>query len=192
MNWRSICARTGHWQRQGLSLDEARRRASLEFGSAGAVQEQCREARGLRLFDEARSDMRFAVRLMRRTPVLTAVAVSTLALAALGIYGTLAYAVSRRTSEIGVRLALGAERRAIVRIVSADMAVPVAAGMALGLVGAFVSTRALDSLLFGLTGRDAVAMVSATAILGASAAAATWLPARRAARVDPVVALRES
>lgn len=124
--------------------------------------------------------------------LVSAFALAGVLLAALGIYGTLAYSVSRRTSEIGVRLALGAERRAIVRMVAADMAVPVAAGIALGVVGAFVATRALDSLLFGLTGRDAVAMVSAAAILGASAAAATWLPARRAARVDPVVALRES
>ena len=112
-------------------------------------------------------------------------------LAGLGIYGTLAYSVSRRTSEIGVRLALGAERRAIVRMVAADIALPVAAGIGVGIVGAFLSTRTLESLLFGLTGRDAAAFLTAAAVLSASAALAAWLPARRAARVDPAVALRE-
>jgi predicted permease len=123
--------------------------------------------------------------------LLSAFALAGVLLAALGIYGTLAYSASRRTAEIGVRLALGAERRAIVRMVAGDMAVPVAAGVVLGLVGSFASTRTLESLLFGLTARDATALATAAVVLCVSAVLAAWLPARRAARVDPVVALRE-
>jgi predicted permease len=118
-------------------------------------------------------------------------ALLALVLACLGIYGTLAWSVARRTPEIGVRMALGAQRRDVVRMVVADIAVPVAAGVVLGLAGALTSTRVLESLLFGLGARDFPTLAIASSVLLVCAALATWLPSRRASRVDPMTALRE-
>jgi predicted permease len=118
-------------------------------------------------------------------------ALLALVLACLGIYGTLAWSVARRTPEIGVRMALGAQRRDVVRMVVADIAVPVGAGVVLGLAGALTSTKVLESLLFGLGSRDLTTLAIASSVLLVCAALATWLPSRRASRVDPMTALRE-
>jgi predicted permease len=118
-------------------------------------------------------------------------ALLALALACLGIYGTLAWSVARRTPEIGLRVALGAQRRDVVRLIVSDIAVPVGLGVALGVVGALTSTKVLESLLFGLGSRDLETLAIASSVLLVCAALATWLPSRRASRVDPMTALRE-
>jgi len=101
-----------------------------------------------------------------------------------------ALAVSARTREIGVRIALGADRGHVQRFVVGDGLVLVMVGAALGIAGALASTRVLRSLLFDLTPSDPPTYVAIVVILGACALAASWLPARRASRVDPMTALR--
>lgn len=113
-----------------------------------------------------------------------------LLLAAVGLYGIVAYLVGQRTREIGVRLALGARRRDVLRLVLGDGMRPVAAGMAAGLVLAVGATRLLTAFLFGVSPLDAVTFAGGAAVLAAVALAASYLPARRAAATDPVRALR--
>jgi predicted permease len=115
-----------------------------------------------------------------------------LLLAALGIYGTVSYAVTTRTREIGIRMALGAERASVVGLVLRESLVPVVGGVAIGLLAAAATTQVLQSMLFGLTPRDVPTMLAATAGLIASALIAVWLPCRRATTVDPMSALRVS
>lgn len=122
----------------------------------------------------------------RMSSLLGAIA---LVLACIGVYGILSYSVQNRTREIGIRVALGARYRDVVRLVARDLS-PIAAGVVVGLGAAMVTTRWLESLLFGLTPMDPVSLASATGLLAAVAMFAAWLPARRASRVDPVVALR--
>jgi putative ABC transport system permease protein len=117
-------------------------------------------------------------------------ALIALLLAALGVHGVLNYAVAQRTREIGIRIALGADpRRVRVRVVS-DGAVLVGVGLSIGLFTSLAMTTALESLLFGVSSRDPVTFVTVTVLLGVVALIASYLPARRASRVDPVVALR--
>jgi predicted permease len=113
-----------------------------------------------------------------------------LGLAALGIYGVLAYGVACRTREIGIRMALGARPRRVVGLILYSALVPVTAGLAIGAPAAWAAGRAVQSMLFGLKPTDAVAIAGAVAVLIAVSHAAAWLPARRAARVDPLIALR--
>jgi predicted permease len=114
-----------------------------------------------------------------------------LLLACIGLYGVLAYQVAQRTREIGIRLALGAPRRGIIGLVLGDTAVVVLAGMAIGLSLAIGTTRLLSSFLYGLTPTDPTTLAFATAVLVGSAALAAYFRARRAASVDPTVALRD-
>jgi len=122
--------------------------------------------------------------------LLGAFSVLALLLACVGLYGVLSFLVSQNTQEIGVRMALGAQRFTIVsRFVGRGLALA-AAGMAIGMAAALALTRALESLLFGVSARDALTFSAAPAILFVVALAAAFVPARRAARVDPLVALR--
>jgi putative ABC transport system permease protein len=113
-----------------------------------------------------------------------------LALAAVGIYGVMSYAVSQRTSEIGVRLAVGAEAKDILRMIVWDGARLAAIGLTIGLILAAALSRTIQSLLFQTASADPLTFASVVIVLGASALLASYLPARRASRVDPLLALR--
>jgi predicted permease len=122
--------------------------------------------------------------------VASAVGVLGILLAALGLYGVLAYAVSCRQREIAVRVALGAERGSVLRLVFADAARPLALGLAVGGAASLAAAFALHSLLFGLPALDAPSFGGAAIILLAAAALACWAPARRALALDPAATLR--
>jgi len=113
-----------------------------------------------------------------------------LLLAAVGLYGTLAYAVARRTREIGVRLALGAQRSAVLRLVLGESLVLVAAGMLVGIPLSLGAGAAMRSFLFGVTAYDVPTLIAAAAVLAIVALIAALVPARRASRVDPILALK--
>ena len=113
-----------------------------------------------------------------------------LLLACVGLYGTMAYAVARRTSEIGIRMALGAERSAILGMVLRETAVIVAAGIALGVPAAWAASNLLKTRLFGLTPHDPWSIGLSVAATLFVTMIAGYVPARRASRVDPMVALR--
>lgn len=115
-----------------------------------------------------------------------------LALAALGLYGVMTYATTRRTSEFGLRMALGAEPGDVTRLVLGEAMLLVAGGVIIGMPAALAAMRLLRSQLYDVALLDAPSIVTALVVLGASAALAGYLPARRAARVGPLVALRES
>jgi putative ABC transport system permease protein len=113
-----------------------------------------------------------------------------LILAAIGIYGVLAYAVVQRTREIGIRMALGAQRQNVLGLVLRQGARLTALGMALGMGASLAATRGLQSLLYGVTRTDGMSLAGAVAVLSLCAVAAIWVPAWRATRLDPLVALR--
>jgi predicted permease len=117
-------------------------------------------------------------------------ALFALLLAAVGIYGVVAYAVSRRTREIGVRMALGAARSQVLGLVVRQALLPVAIGAGVGIAAAVATGRLMSSLLFGVSGGDPVTLIASAAVLGTAALLASWLPARRAVALDPVQALR--
>jgi ABC-type antimicrobial peptide transport system permease subunit len=111
-------------------------------------------------------------------------------LAAIGLYGVMAYVVARRTREIGIRMALGATRESIAGLILREVARMAAIGLAIGLAAAFATDRFVASLLYGVQATDPLVFVVAVLLLGVVALLAGGLPARRAASVDPVVALR--
>jgi len=111
-------------------------------------------------------------------------------IAALGLYGVTSYTVNRRVTEIGIRRALGAQRGHVLRLVLGHSVTLTAVGIALGLAGAAAVTRALSALLFGLTPLDATTFTGVALLFAVVATLAALLPAHRATRVDPLVALR--
>jgi putative ABC transport system permease protein len=124
------------------------------------------------------------------TVLLSAFAFIALILGAVGVYGVISYVVSQRTHEIGVRMALGADRPTVRRAVLTSGLWPVLLGVGLGLLGAFAATRVLSSLLFEVTATDPLTYAGVAGFLTVVAVAACYLPARRASRVDPMTALR--
>jgi putative ABC transport system permease protein len=114
-----------------------------------------------------------------------------LSLAVMGIYGVLSFGVAQRTGEIGIRMALGAERGQVLALVLRDGAVLALIGLAIGLMAALALTRVLHTMLFEVTTTDPLTYGAMGLVLGLAVLAASWIPARRAARVDPVIALRK-
>jgi predicted lysophospholipase L1 biosynthesis ABC-type transport system permease subunit len=120
----------------------------------------------------------------------TAFAMLSLAIACVGLYGTTSYAVARRTSEIGIRRALGARHKTVIWMVLQDVLMLAIIGRAIGLPIALGASKVIESLLFGVKPGDPWSMVSALAILLSAALAAAYLPAWKASKTDPLVALR--
>jgi predicted permease len=184
-----------HKQRPARAMNVVvRTTASDPTTVVGAVRQQIRELDAdLPVYNVRTMQQRVDESLARRRfamTLLTLFAALALGLAAIGTYGVIAYLVSQGTREIGIRLALGATPSQVVgMVVKAGMLVA-AAGIVSGLACAFVLTRFMDALLFNVTPTDAATFISIAAVLAAIAFAATYAPARRAAKIDPLVALR--
>ncbi|MGC2719921.1 MAG: FtsX-like permease family protein, partial [Candidatus Acidiferrales bacterium] len=124
------------------------------------------------------------------TMMLGAFAAVALLLSMIGVYGVISYSVQRRTNEIGIRMALGAERSSVFRVVLGEGMRLAVIGAVVGIVAALVLTRFLANMLFGVSARDPLTFAGVAIALVAVAAIACWIPAQRATRVDPMVALR--
>jgi len=124
-----------------------------------------------------------------QTTLLVIFGTTALVLAGIGIYGVISYSVVQRTHEIGIRAALGASRNSLLRMVLGRGLVLTGLGLAIGLGGALGLTRLMATILYGVGARDPATLVSVAAMLAAVAAVACYVPARRATKVDPMVAL---
>jgi putative ABC transport system permease protein len=161
---------------------------------AGAARAQVRELdpnlpiASVRTMESVVSEA--AARSRLSSHLLVGLAAIALLLAAIGLYGIISYGVTQRRGEIGVRVALGADHGDILRLIVKQGMILTAAGLAIGLAGALVLTRVLRSLLFGVTTTDPLTFGAVALIVAGVALLASWIPARRAARVDPMVALR--
>jgi hypothetical protein len=160
------------------------------------VRDELREAGGVVLLERLRPLEADVANLVARERMVGTIAIGlallAIAIAAIGLYGVMAYAVSQRTNEIGLRAALGAAPGALTRMVLRDAFLLVAAGVALGFPATIVSVRILRSLLFGVEATDATTIAVAALVLAAIAGLAALLPARRAAAIDPATALRHA
>jgi predicted lysophospholipase L1 biosynthesis ABC-type transport system permease subunit len=161
---------------------------------AAAVREEVRTLDGLlplydvRTLAESRRRADWVARVWGEMLALAAAAGGLLA--CVGVYGVVGRNVARRTNEIGVRMALGADQRAVLGLVFSESLRLLLTGLAVGLVGALGLTRALSGLLYGVSASDPWSLLGSVLALGTVAAVATYLPARRAATVDPIAALR--
>ena len=174
-----LAVRTAGPARQWLKTVQAEIRAidpNVPVASAGSMEEALRESIALPHF---------------RTTLMAIFALSALTLAAVGIYGVLSYSVERRTQEIAVRIALGAALPDVLRLVIGQGGRLAGAGMALGLAGAFALTRFLEKMLFSVSASDTLTFAGAGVVLAAVAIVASLIPAWRAARIDPLTALRQ-
>jgi putative ABC transport system permease protein len=150
--------------------------------------------RELPIFDTQTMDALMEKSLVsRRSPVLLSLSfgVVALLLSALGIYGVLAYLVTQRTKEIGIRIALGSSTRAVFELVLREGLVLIGTGFGLGIAGAVALRKSLETQLFGVSATDPIVLATVTVVLAVVAIAACALPARRATRIDPIVALAE-
>jgi len=142
----------------------------------------------VRVFDEYVS--RSLARPRFNALLLSIFAGTALVLTAIGIYGVLAYSVAQRTSEIGIRIALGAGKSSIFRLIVGQAMTLVGISLVVGLAGAFAATRLLNSLLFGVGASDPITFIAIVVLVSVVAFIAAWVPARRATLVDPIIALR--
>jgi putative ABC transport system permease protein len=142
----------------------------------------------VRVFDEYLA--RALARPRFNAMLLSIFAGTALVLTAIGIYGVMAYSVSQRTSEIGIRIALGAGKNSIFRLIVGQAMTIVAISLVAGIAGAFAATRLLNSLLFGVGASDPATFIGIVVLVSVVAFIAAWVPARRATRVDPIIALR--
>jgi putative ABC transport system permease protein len=168
--------------RPGADLTASHLRAAVEPLGVPAASGRIRS--GLDWYRERTLEPR------QRAVLIGSLSALALGLAMIGIFGTTAYAVAGRTHEIGVRMALGASPRQVVRAVVRESAWPLTLGVIVGLTIAVATTRLIASLLFEMAPTDLLSWVIAVLVLAGTALVAAWLPARRAARVDPVAALR--
>ena len=161
---------------------------------AAAIQQRVRDLdRNLPVYKIATMEQNLSDSLMRRrfSMILLAVLAGfALCLAAVGVYGVISYSVNQRVREIGIRMALGAEAGNVEKLILGQGMRPVAAGVAAGLLGSLIAMRALASLLYGVTATDPATFLTVSGVLLAISAMAIAIPARRAARVDPMAALR--
>ncbi len=149
--------------------------------------------RNLPVYDVATMEERLAASIASQrcqTIILAAFAVVALSLAALGVYGVMQYVAGQRTREIGIRIALGAQRADVLKALVGDGLKLTATGLTIGLVGAFAAARILRSLLFNTNPTDPLTFLCVTLFLASIAALACWVPAHRATRIDPMTALR--
>jgi hypothetical protein len=160
---------------------------------SGAIQEQIRQVTGLPVSDVRTMDDIVVLSTSREQfnmLLMTVFGGSALLLAAIGIYGLMAYSVAQRTQEIGIRLALGAGGSAVRRMVMLQGMRLAVIGVVIGLACAYGLTRFIASFLFGVKALDPLVFAGIPVVLIGVALLAVWLPARRASRVDPVIALR--
>jgi putative ABC transport system permease protein len=160
-----------------------------------AIRAQLRELDpGVPMFDvRSIEDVLGEARAPARSSMLLVGLFASLALllAIVGVFGVLSYSVQQRTTELGIRMALGASTRSVAWLVLGRGMAPVMVGVALGIAGALALTRLMETLLFGVTPGDPITFVSASLLLAATAATASYLPVRRATRVDPARVLRQ-
>ena len=116
--------------------------------------------------------------------------VGAVLIAAVGIAGVLAFSVSARTNEIGIRMSLGADRGTVQRMILREGGVLLAIGLGLGVAGSYFATTSLRSLLFGVQPHDPVTLIGVALMMAAIGVVACWIPARRAARIDPAITMR--
>lgn len=164
-------------------------------GTAAAIREEIRRIDPVvpvdRISTLAQSTAESVAMPRFRTLLMTLFAATALLLAAVGIYGVVAYTVAQRTREIGVRMALGATASGVLRMVIGQGGRLVGMGIALGVIGAIALTRFLEGMLFGVSASDTLTFAGTAVVLGAVSVFASLIPAFRAARIDPVTALRQ-
>jgi putative ABC transport system permease protein len=210
--WRTIVGVVGDVKQEGLDAEPyaqmympsaqfpqrgiyvSLRTAGDPLGAAGALRRAVKEVDpDVPVADLMTMEQRVAQSVTQprvNTLLLGVFAGVALVLAAVGIYGVMSYGVEQRTREIGIRMALGAKQGDVLRLVVGQGMAPVAAGVALGLAGAFAVTRLIGSMLYGVSATDPVTFLAVTVFLVAVALVASYLPARRATRVAPTEALR--
>ncbi len=160
---------------------------------SGAIQDKLQQATGLPVSNVRSMDEIVALSVSRQKFnmwVMSVFGACALLLAAIGIYGLMAYSVEQRTQEIGIRLALGAQASEVRRMVVRQGMMLALVGIGVGLAGAFGLAQLITAFLFGVTAKDPVVFAGVPVLLGAVALLAVWVPARRAGKVDPLIALR--
>jgi ABC-type antimicrobial peptide transport system permease subunit len=183
-----------HAQNVDYSMYVSVRTAGDPTAIGAAVREQVKSldkdqpVAQMRTFDEVRSQSVFGQRMPAL--LLGIFAALALAIASVGVYGVISFLVSQRSHEFGVRAALGAQKSDVFRLVIGEGARLVFLGLGIGLAAALALTRAMESLLYGVSAHDPWTFAAITAVLAGVALLACYIPARRAARVDPLVALR--
>jgi predicted permease len=183
-----------HQQSSSRSMNVVMRTSADPAGLTAMVRQAVRDLDpALPLYNVRTMTDRVAESLARRKfamQLLTLFALVALGLAAIGVYGVMAYMVSQGTRELGIRLALGATPRAVLLLVVRHAAIVAAIGVVVGVVAALLVTRFMRALLFGVDAADPLTFVTIASTLAAVTLLAGYIPARRAARIDPVVSLR--